>query len=285
MNALIDPAVLKSRVEALPSLPKAALDALQSLRSEEASPDHCAEQISRDPALAARTLRLANSAFYGLSGRVGSVRDAVHMLGRRPLASMVTACVVCEQIRVDHCEGFDFAVFWRHAAGTATAARALARELRLDEDLAFTGGLLHDIGQLALAAYFPAEIGTLLKEAHRLDVPLYRAEALVAGPDHAELGAMIVAQWNLPAPVADAVRHHHRRPQPDTAVGAISVSDAVHVADSIAHALDLSGVEDEAVPEVDLATWGRLDIKPAQYLRIFQHTEEGVASLCQALGL
>ena len=59
----------------------------------------------------------------------------------------------------------------------------------------------------------------------------------------------------------------------------------MHVADSIAHALDLSGVEDEAVPEVDLATWGRLDIKPAQYLRIFQHTEEGVASLCQALGL
>lgn len=285
MNALIDPAVLKRRVEALPSLPKAALDALHALRSEDASPEQCAEQIARDPALAARTLRLANSAFYGLSGRVGSVRDAVHMLGRRTLASMVTASVVCEQIRVDQCEGFDFAAFWRHAAGTATAARALARELRVDEDLAFTGGLLHDIGQLALAAYFPAEIGMMLKEAHSRDVPLYRAETLIAGPDHAELGAMIVTQWNLPAPMAEAVRYHHRRPPHGASDGPISVSDVVHVADSIAHALDLSGLEEEAVPEIDLATWGKLEIKPAQYLRIFQQTEEGVASLCQALGL
>ena len=281
----IDLAALRRRVDALPALPQAAMDALAALRAEGSTPEQCAGQISRDQALAARTLRLANSAFYGLAGRVASVRDAVHMLGRRTLGSMVTAAVVSDQIRADQCEGFDFSAFWRHAFATATAARLLAQELRLDEELAVTSGLLHDIGQLVMAAYFPVEFGEVLAQARRRDEPLFLTEASLGATDHAELGAMIVAHWNLPAPVAEAVRRHHWLGNRAGADAPVSVADAVHIADCIAHALDLSCLEHEMVPEIDLATGGRLGLKPAQYLRTFDETEQGVASLCHALGL
>ncbi|HSW04476.1 HDOD domain-containing protein [Aquabacterium sp.] len=288
----IEPAQLLQRIQALPALPRAAMEALAALRDDNSSPEQCAHRIGQDQALAARTLRLANSAFYGLAGRVGSVRDAVTMLGRRTLCSTVTAAVVCEQIHAERCEGFDFAEFWRHAAGTAIAARSLARMLRLDEETAFTAGLLHDIGRLALAAYFPEQFGSLLRSAHADDQPVHCVEERLSDLGHAELGALVITQWRLPPAVAAAVRYHHKPPLPTPAGGPRptrpappDLADVVHAADAIAHALDLSGSAFESVPEIDLASWGRLGIKPAQLLPIFRETEEGVAALSEALGL
>jgi putative nucleotidyltransferase with HDIG domain len=284
MNARVDPELLLQRVNSLPPLPQAALDALAALRDIEASSERCTELLGADPALAARTLRLANSAFYGMAGRIGSVRDAVNMLGRRTLCSVVTAAIACEQIRVEDCADFDFAVFWRHAAGTAIAARSIARELRLDEEVAFTAGLLHDIGRLALAAYFPQQLGEVLRVARQEDLPLYQVEVRLMATDHAELSAAIVAHWHLPAAVAAAVREHHH-PAPAAAGAPPTMTEVVHVADAIAHALDLSGAPDEAVPEIDLAAWGRLGLQPASCFAIFKQAEAGVEALGQAFGL
>jgi putative nucleotidyltransferase with HDIG domain len=288
-EARIRPDQLRQRISALPALPKAALDALSALRDEETSAEQCAGRIARDPALTARTLQLANSAFYGLAGRVGTVRDAVQMLGRRTLASALTAAVVSDQIREVRCEGFDFAGFWRHAAGTAIAARAVARELHLDEESAFTAGLLHDIGRLALAAYFPQQLAVVLRRARADDLPPYQVEAELMHVDHAELGATIIAQWRLPAALVEAIRHHHAPPssprQPDAQAPRAALADVVHLADAVAHGLDLSDDESEAVPQVDLAAWGRLELSPTQFHRIFEQTEQGVAALGQALGL
>jgi putative nucleotidyltransferase with HDIG domain len=279
-------------IQTLPALPQAAVQALAALRDDNSSPEHCAEQIGRDLALAARTLKLANSAFYGLAGRVSGLRDAVTMLGRRTLCSAVTAVVVSEQLQAQRCEGFDFSDFWRHAAGTAIAARCIARSLRLDEETAFTAGLLHDIGHLALAAHFPEQLAPLLKQAAVLDKPVYQVEQECRAHDHAELGARLIEQWRLPATVAAAVRHHHRPPLPRSERGPVTLrpeaadlADVVHAADAIAHALDLSGAAEESVPAIDLASWGRLNLKRAALPGIFAETEEGVVALCSALGL
>jgi putative nucleotidyltransferase with HDIG domain len=279
-------------IQTLPALPQAALQALAALRDENTTPEHCAEQLGRDLALAARTLKLANSAFYGLAGRVSGLRDAVSMLGRRTLCSAVTALIVSEQLQAQRCEGFDFADFWRHAAGTAIAARSIARALRLDEETAFTAGLLHDIAHLAMAAHFPEQLSPLLQHAAALDRPVYQVEAECMAHEHAELGARLIEQWRLPATVAAAVRHHHRPPLPSGERGGAGLrpeppdlADVVHVADAIAHALDLSGAADESVPAIDLASWGRLNLKRTALPGIFAETEQGVVALCSALGL
>jgi putative nucleotidyltransferase with HDIG domain len=236
--------------------------------------------------MAARTLKLANSAFYGVAGRVATIRDAVHLLGRRTLASLLTTAAVSAQFGPTPVNPhFTFARFWRHALGTALAAQAIARELGHDEELAFTAGLLHDIGQLALATHFPVEFGAVGAAAAAADLPSRPAELAVLGLDHAAVGTLIAQHWRFPGHVAQAIAQHHT-PQPDAAhPRSASLADVVHVADAIAHALNLSGADDEAVPDVDMPAWTRLGLSPSTCLRLFERTETGVASLCQALGV
>jgi putative nucleotidyltransferase with HDIG domain len=276
----IDPVELQRKVTALPALPRAALEALAALRDDRLDAAHCAEPIARDPALAGRTLRLANSAFYGVPGRVGSVQDAVRMLGRRTLGTLITAATVSAQFDARKAPGFAFAEFWRHAMGTAIAARALGRGADLDADVAFTAGLLHDIGRLALATYFPQELAAAVAMAAETDQPLAVVEHVMLGVDHAELGAMIATQWRLPDAVAQAIRFHHHPAKGEP--GGLSLAQAVHLADAITHALDLSHAAHEMVPELAEPT---LHATPEQLLAVFEETEQSVHVLCEALGL
>ncbi|MBI3368004.1 MAG: HDOD domain-containing protein [Burkholderiales bacterium] len=158
-----------------------------------------------------------------------------------------------------------------------------ARPVRPPE-LAFTAGLLHDIGLLALATYFPDELSAALAHSRAEDRSLDQVERPLLGCAHAEIGAAIVSHWRLPAELCDAVRHHHGPPAaPGNAPS--TLADVVHVADAVAHGLDLVGVPDEAVPETLLPSWNRLALAAAPWQRIFSHTEEGVELLCEALDL
>lgn len=279
--APIDAEQLRRRVRDLPALPQATLAALAALRDDDASSAHCADMIGRDQALAARTLRLANSAFYGVSGRVGSVRDAVHLLGRRTLCSVLTLASVSQQFRPENCPPFHFAGFWRHAVATALVARALAHEHGFDEDQAFTAGLLHDIGRLALATYFPLPSAAAMRRANDLDAALHEIEHSLLGTDHLAVGAQVAAQWHFPAEVISAIAQHHDPRE----CGAIGLADIVHVADAVAHALDLADDPNEMVPQVQPASWDRVVPTPRLLLPIFTDTEAGVAALCSVLGL
>ena len=278
---LHEEATVLQRIEDLPVLPRAALAAMQALRNEDSGAELCAELIGRDPVLAARTLRIANSSFYGMSGRIGGLRDAVLLLGRRPLATLVTALAVGHQFPAGHCVGFDFSAFWRHATASAIAARAIARELRMDEDLAFTAGLLHDIGALALASQLPREFEPVLAAATAEDLPLHEVEPALLGTDHAALGALLVRRWQLGEPLAEAIATHHRPSAAGTPPPSLGM--VVHAADAIAHALDLSGLEHERVAEADLPTWSALNLAAPQLLRILEETEQQSLALFQAL--
>ncbi len=279
----IDREQLRLRVRELPALPQAALEALAVLRDEEASAERCGELIARDQALLARTLCLANSAFYGVPGRVGSIRDAVHLLGRRALISLLTVATVSRQFDQHSCPQFVFAGFWRHAMAVALAAHGLAHALGGDEDLAFTSGLLHDIGRLALAAHFPAEMGATIARAHEMDSGLVAIEQEMLGTDHVEVAAQVAAQWKFPPEVVQAIASHHAPVA--AAGGGPSLADIVHVADAMAHALDLACDPNEMVPSINGAAWERLALAPRVCLKIFHDTETGVADLCKAMGL
>lgn len=280
----IDPAALCARVSSLPVLPQAVIEALRILRSDQASADDCAERISCDQALAARTLRLANSAFYGMPGRVATIRHAHDVLGRRTLGALLTTAAVSTQFGHGSGPGFDFASFWRHALGTAVAAQALALETGADDEQAFIAGLLHDIGRLALAAYFAESLAGAVLAARAQDLPLVVAERQLLGVDHAEVGAMIAAHWHFPIVVVAAILEHHEPAQGGTAAPP-TMTCLVQAADAIVHALDLNGAEDEAVPVVSDATWDHLGLTPAQVLRVFERTEAGVEALSEALSL
>ncbi len=281
----LDLALLRRRVGELPALPQAVLQVTAILRREDSSADDCAACIERDPAMTARTLRLANSAFYGVPGRVATMRDAIHILGRRSLGALLTTAAVSAQFDRKRCPGFDFDAFWRHALGSAIATQSLARELDADDELGFTAGLLHDIGRLALATYFPVELGAVLACARAAAAPLRDVERSTLGVDHAQVGAMIAAHWRFPGSVVQAILDHHAPVAPADAAAPATLAELVHLADAMVHALDVSAAEDEAVPEIDAPTWSRLALGPAQCGRVFERTETGVAALCQALAI
>jgi putative nucleotidyltransferase with HDIG domain len=281
----IDAELLHKRIGELPALPQVVLELIALLRNEEVRLDDCVSRIERDLTLAARTLRLANSAFYGVPGRVANIRDAVQILGLRAVGTLLTTAAVSSQFGRPACPGFDFSAFWRHSIATAIAARTMARMRRLDDDLAFTAGLLHDIGLLALATQFPAELGVAIRYAQETETPALDAEQLVSGTDHVAAGTAMVRHWHFPSQVIDVIKHHHAPNAAHSPGLGATVADAVHIADAIAHGLDLAQVEHERVPEIELMAWNRLGFSNDDYQRILSQTETGVAGLCQALAI
>ncbi|MBC7938143.1 MAG: HDOD domain-containing protein [Chitinophagaceae bacterium] len=279
----IDRTALQQRVRELPPLPQAAVQALAALRNDSASAEHCGDLIARDQALVARLLRLANSAFYGVSGRVSTVRDAVQLLGRRTVGSLLAVATVSQQFDRRRCPSFDFSGFWRHALAVALASRALALEVDVDEDQAFVGGLLHDIGRLTLAVHFPVQVDALMQAAGAIDSPLNAMEFAHLGTDHAEVGAWVAAHWCFAPDVVAMIAAHH---QPPAGVDAAqTLATLVHVADAMVHALDLESDAHERVPVIASHAWTRLRLTPEAVLGALASTETGVIDLCEAMGL
>jgi putative nucleotidyltransferase with HDIG domain len=275
---------LRRGVTTLPSLPQAVQDALAVLGDEGASVHAVAERIEHDQVLMARTLRAANTAFYGAPGRVATIRAAIGVLGLRAVAALLTTASVSAQFPVSaRCPEFRFGSFWRHTLTTALTSRGLARALGMDAEVAFTAGLLHDIGALVLATQFPAEFGIALRHAREHDLPLRGAERAVLDVDHCVAGEVLAQHWRLPAAVVQAIAQHHA-PVPDPR-GKPSLSELVHVADALAHGIQAEDESDDAVPPVTVEVWARLGIGVPACLGVLQAASASVEALCEALSL
>lgn len=273
---------LQRAVVALPSLPQAVQDALAALQDEAISANAIAERIEHDQAMVARTLRAANTAFYGAPGRVSTIRAAISILGLRAVSALLTAAAVSARFPAEAKIPLDFKHFWRHALTTAIIARELAPAIRLDADIAFTAALLHDVGVLVLATSFPAAYGVARRHAHDADLPLWQAERLVMGLDHGVAGELLAHRWHLPAGITAAIAVHHAMPAP-TGVATATLAELVHVADALAHGIGHDEDADEAVPEVAVELWARLNIGSETCLRALRSSSAAVDALCEAL--
>jgi putative nucleotidyltransferase with HDIG domain len=270
---------VSARLKQLPSLPSAVSELLASFSNEEVDVEHIARLIARDQGLTARVLRVANSSFYGLQSKVGTINEAVVILGFRAVRSMVMAVAMNGAFRVDHCPGFDAPAYLRHGVGVGLAARALAPLAKQNPELAFTGGLLHDIGQLVLASNFSAQYAVALAYRKQHDCPLVVAERDVLGLDHAEVGGLLAEAWRFPDSLHQAVAEHHA---PATSL-ANSLANVVHLADSFAHALGLAGFTDELLMPVDRTAWERLDLDGEKCRKAFAEIERSFEETCLVL--
>ena len=223
----------------LPAMPAVALELLQTLSGGDPDVDALASRIARDQAITARVLRVANSPFYGLQMRVGSIHDAIVVLGFSAVRSLVLTSAVVTTLPAGKCAGFSADRFWRHVLGTAVAAQALARPLRRKPESLFIAGLLHDIGRLVMLSANPEGFARVIQIAAERDCHLVDVEAEIFGCDHTAVGAAIAQHWNFPADIVEALAFHHNPAQ--TAPG--SLAAIIHYADGIAKALDLEGAE------------------------------------------
>jgi putative nucleotidyltransferase with HDIG domain len=248
---------LETKVRALPALSPVACDALACIDHGDTN-DALTRILVQDPGLTSRLLKLANSSFYGLSGRVGSVREALMVLGLATVRNMVLACAVMENLPGERCDVLDGPGLWQHALGTGAAARLLARRAGLEPELAFTAGLLHDMGKLVLALHFPEAYRAVLRHQQAEGCHIREAEQFVLGFDHAEAGARVARRWRLPAALVDAIAWHHR---PED--GAPRLAGLIHIADGLSRELVIGDPGDALKPGPCDATLKRLGLGPA----------------------
>lgn len=266
----LSPEELAEGIHDLPSLPAVVMDLLGTLEQEDIDVSVLARKVSMDPALTAKTLRLANASSFGLQVKVTTIQQAITYLGFQTTRSLITAAAVTGCFPAGRCPGFNDKAFWRHASASAACARALARRMRFNQDVAFTAGLLHDLGQLVLVSRYPEAYGAVLARRKQQGCTLLDAERAVLGVDHVDAGVALAAHWNFSDTMRQAIARHHA---PDTP-GAGFLAAIVHVADAIVHALDLAGDEDELVPPVSAVAWNAMGLNEEAYLHLFRETEQ-----------
>ena len=279
MNKLSISEAVKTIQTHLPPLPEIVADLLGSMGQENIDIDTLSEKLSHDQALVATTLRLANSSFYGMPHRVTSIREAFAILGLKSVRTLITAAAVTQGFIANHHTADEIEKNWRHSIAVAVCAKALARQLHFDQEQAFTAGLLHDIGKLVLAIYFPLQYQATLVHRSTQDCTSFQAERAVLGIDHAVVGQALAGHWKFPLEMQLAIGNHHA---PEEA-GHSPLISLVHVADAIVHALDLALDEDEMVPPVSPAAWNSLGIGQDAFLQVFDETEQQFDEMCQIL--
>jgi len=224
-NKLKDAAsILKS----FPSMPGAAVKLLALIDDPDMSVSQIEAILRHDAGLTANLLKLANSAYFGIPSKVGSVRQAVLILGLKRLIQMVIASCV-SAIMDKPVPGYDLppGELWRHSIAVSVAAEGLVKELKIGatEEI-FTAALLHDVGKLVLGTFVQEDFAGI-EAALKQDVSFEAAEEMVLGTNHADMGAQILTQWSLPSDIVNAVRWHHT---PESADKVDTMLDVVHVA-------------------------------------------------------
>lgn len=167
--------------------------------------------IRRDPSMATRLLRVANSAYQGLSTPVSSIEEAVFFLGLRHVRFLAMTTPVVEELsKAAGHSRFAWRGFWQHCICTAllTTETMAALDYSPDE-LNYLAGLLHDIGKLAMAAVFPDHFAEVLRQMEEGATNLREVEQNTLGMDHGELGALYLEKQRLPDPIVAVARHHH----------------------------------------------------------------------------
>lgn len=246
-------------VQNLPSLPAVVLDLLASLDNDaDLDVPALARLIEKDQSLSARTLRIANSSFYGMPRQVRNVEDAIAMLGLQTIRSIALSASMIGRFPVRSGFGaFDFVAFWRHCIETALAARALAALSGRSTALAYTGGLLHDVGRLVLAYQFPATHAAVLEHSGTHSCSLLQAERELLRFDHCTVGQALAQHWKLPPEITAAIgQHHDENPGLGDPLPLL-----VHVADAMAHGMQGLRAGDTLEPVVCADQWKSLGLQ------------------------
>ncbi len=222
----------------LPSPPNLYFQVVRAMRSPQTSLEEVGSLIARDPAMTAKILQVVNSAVFGFQRQVSNPAEAVMYLGMQTTTSLILLAHTYsyfDQLGELH---FSMDQLWAHSVRTARRARRICAaqcSLPAMADEAYTAGMLHDIGKLALAANNPSAYQEIAGRVKALGLLWWEAEQEVLGAIHSEIGACLAAAWGLSAGIVEAIALHHH-PIKMVSSG-FSPLTAVHAANVIDHSL------------------------------------------------
>jgi len=246
------------KIKEIKSFPQFVVETLRKLNDRDSSASDVALSLSRDEGLVIRTLKLANSAAYGMSRNISSVTEAIAMLGYKNISNIVLSASVYS-VMDKSLQGYalDRGQLWKHSLTVAYAARYIAQRFgKSIPEEAYVGGLLHDIGKVVLNDYVRFGYGIIVKLVEEKQIPFIEAETQVLGFDHAQVGAMLVEKWGLPEAYGYAVAYHHAPDSvpPEKREKFQPIADVVHTANTLCLMLGVGigadGLQNPMYPQV-----------------------------------
>jgi putative nucleotidyltransferase with HDIG domain len=219
---------ITTAAERLPPFPDIAWKIVSLVKSM-APVRQIEELITLDPTIAAKILRMGNSAYYGRQYGVRTVREAILLLGDKRLLQVVVAA--CATLYYGPGNSPDERQLWEHSVNTALLSEIIARRVQHAAILSlYTASLLHDIGKTILNLYARIYLHSSLREI-RGESDMVRAERRALGIDHQELGGTISRNWKFPPDIVAAIEHHH---DPEKAAKYEDITSLVYMADTLA---------------------------------------------------
>ena len=240
--------------DALPVMPEVAAELMRTLEREDTSMGEVAALIERDPSLAVKVLRVANSAGVGAQREVANLRDAANLLGMRRLRGLSLAACVSNMFPKDG--QFDRKRFWRHGLATAGHAKVLAGLCNVDPDTAYIAGLVMRIGRVLMLMVEP-EIVARCDDLNDAPDSLIGHEVEWLGCSHLEVSAALAKRWNFPNEIVDALvaARDPLAAFPFSPLGAV-----LRLASTLADAGDLQLAEVDTLVSVQSELMARMDL-------------------------
>ena len=256
---------LVEKIDALPTIPIIAQRVGELVNDPRADVQSVARALRTDQSLTAKVLKLANSSYYSIPGGVTDVTRAVSFLGFNTLYQLVLSISVLSVLDGRGAQAVKPRELWRHSAAVAALAESLARRLRYAEpEACFTGGLLHDIGKVALLQVAPHDFERASMCAKDLQISLRDAEQRMGLPDHEDVGTRLAQRWRFPMALRVAIGHS-RYLQPGEARASLApqlaaLADITALANAIARRMHIGDSGDVLVPELDPDLLKRLNL-------------------------
>ena len=250
----------------IPTLPGVIAKLSSLADNDKVSVQEMARVVSSDQVLSAKVLRLVNSPFYGFSGRVSTVSNALILLGVNVVKSLAISSSIFD-IMEKNVVGL-----WEHSLGAGVAASIISRHLKLPEaEEIATAALLHDIGKVIIKMNLRNDYDELLKTIAEKDISMLESEREMLGTDHAKIGEWLSRSWYLPEKLIEPIAFHHDvaksvHQQVKTAV--------VHVSDVLVKASAFGFSGDEYVPQIQPAAWSKLGLSEEMLGTIVEELED-----------
>ena len=191
----------------LPSIPKVVALLLSELDRDEPDLKKVTQLVSTDPALTTRLLQLSNSGFFKLSGKISSVSECLAILDLGHVHAMAAAAASGASFKA--VPGINLVQFWAYSLNVAKLSRSLAGVLRQNQQAAFTCGLIHAVGELAMHIGMPDEVALLDREVAPLGLNRAPAERRAFGFCYAQVGAGLAHKWQFPQSIVEALEHQY----------------------------------------------------------------------------
>ena len=249
-------------IGSLPTLPAVVLQIMGLLSNANTSVEDLSKIISLDPSLTTAVLKLVNSAYYGFPRQVSTINHALVILGFTEIRNITFAVSTLRTFpEAFASEVFNREKFWQHSIECALGAKALAETLRYRvSGEAFIAGLTHDIGKIILEQYLHSYFLKVVKIMQSKKLSMFEAERKVLKISHAEIGAWLARQWNLPLEIEKAIKFHHT---PEEVEFSPELTTIVHLSNILSHRKLTDSEEDKLIPSIHPVVWENLkSLKP-----------------------